>query len=146
MLDEIKKTFTKAQKSHLVLIFLFIIFLLFDVKVPNVVASLVDTTLGNVVVIGSALSLFYSKNNVLAVIGLVVAYELIRKSAGVYGLMNYVPTQEKKDRIMNSFNENIKHSTLEEEMVSNILPMVSGSVPDANYEPVLDHQHNATSV
>ena len=146
MLDEIKKTFTKAQKSHLVLIFLFIIFLLFDVKVPKIVASLVDTTLGNVVVIGSALSLFYSKNNVLAVIGLVVAYELIRKSAGVYGLMNYVPTQEKKDRIMNSFNENIKHSTLEEEMVNNILPMVSGTISDANYEPVLDHQHSATAV
>jgi len=146
MLDEIKKTFTKAQKSHLVLIFLFIIFLLFDVKVPNVVASLVDTTLGNVVVIGSALSLFYSKNNILAVIGLVVAYELIRKSSGVYGLMNYVPTQDKKDSLMNSFNENIKHSTLEEEMVTNMLPMVSGHISDANYEPVLDHLHNATSV
>ena len=55
MLADIKKTITKAQKSHLVLIALFIIFILFDVPVPTVVSSLVDTTLGNVVVIFGAL-------------------------------------------------------------------------------------------
>lgn len=146
MLANIKKTITKAQKSHLVLIALFIIFILFDVPVPTVVSSLVDTTLGNVVVIFGALSLFYCKNNVLAVLGLVVAYELIRRSAGIYGLLNHVPTQENKDKIMNSFNENIKHSTLEEEMVSNILPLVSGPVGTPNYEPVLDNLYSATSL
>lgn len=146
MLADIKKTITKAQKSHLVLIALFIIFILFDVPVPTVVSSLVDTTLGNVVVIFGALSLFYCKNNVLAVLGLVVAYELIRRSAGIYGLLNHVPTQENKDKIMNSFNENIKHSTLEEEMVSNILPLVSGPVGTPNYEPVLDNLYSATSL
>lgn len=146
MLADIKKTITKAQKSHLVLIALFIIFILFDVPVPTVVSSLVDTTLGNVVVIFGALSLFYCKNNVLAVLGLVVAYELIRRSAGIYGLLNHVPTQENKDKMMNSFNENIKHSSLEEEMVSNILPLVSGPVGTPNYEPVLDNLHSATSL
>jgi hypothetical protein len=146
MLADIKKTITKAQKSHLVLIALFIIFILFDVPVPTVVSSLVDTTLGNVVVIFGALSLFYCKNNVLAVLGLVVAYELIRRSAGIYGLLNHVPTQENKDKMMNSFNENIKHSTLEEEMVSNILPLVSGPVGTPNYEPVLDNLYSATSL
>jgi hypothetical protein len=146
MLADIKKTITKAQKSHLVLIALFIIFILFDVPVPRVVSSLVDTTLGNVVVIFGALSLFYCKNNVLAVLGLVVAYELIRRSAGIYGLLNHVPTQENKDKMMNSFNENIKHSTLEEEMVSNILPLVSGPVGTPNYEPVLDNLYSATSL
>jgi hypothetical protein len=146
MLADIKKTITKAQKSHLVLIALFIIFILFDVPVPRVVSSLVDTTLGNVVVIFGAISLFYCKNNVLAVLGLVVAYELIRRSAGIYGLLNHVPTQENKDKMMNSFNENIKHSTLEEEMVSNILPLVSGPVGTPNYEPVLDNLYSATSL
>jgi len=146
MLADIKKTITKAQKSHLVLIALFIIFILFDVPVPTVVSSLVDTTLGNVVVIFGAISLFYCKNNVLAVLGLVVAYELIRRSAGIYGLLNHVPTQENKDKMMNSFNENIKHSTLEEEMVSNILPLVSGPVGTPNYEPVLDNLYSATSL
>ena len=119
---------------------------MFDVPVPTVVSSLVDTTLGNVVVIFGALSLFYCKNNVLAVLGLVVAYELIRRSAGIYGLLNHVPTQENKDKMMNSFNENIKHSTLEEEMVSNILPLVSGPVGTPNYEPVLDNLYSATSL
>jgi hypothetical protein len=146
MLADIKKTITKSQKSHLVLISLFVIFILFDLPVPRVVSSLVDTTLGNVVVIFGALSLFYCKNNVLAVLGLVVAYELIRRSAGIYGLLNHVPTQENKDKMMNSLNENIKHSTLEEEMVSNILPIVSGSVATPNYEPVLDNLHSATSL
>lgn len=146
MLADIKKTITKAQKSHLFLIALFIIFILFDLPVPRVVSSLVDTTLGNVVVIFGALSLFYCKNNVLAVLGLVVAYELIRRSAGIYGLLNHVPSQENKDKIMNSFNENINHSTLEEEMVSNILPLVSGPVGTPNYEPVLDNLYSATSL
>ena len=146
MLDDIKKTLNKAQRSHLLLIALFVIFILFDLQVPNVVASLVDTTLGNVVVIIGAMSLFYCKNNVLAVLGLVVAYELIRRSAGIYGLLNHVPTQENKDKMMNSFNENIKHSTLEEEMVSNILPLVSGPVGTPNYEPVLDNLYSATSL
>ena len=146
MLDDIKKTITKAQKNHLVLIALFVIFILFDVRVPNAVASLVDTTLGNVVVIGAAMSLFYCKNKVLAVMGLVVAYEIIRRSAGVYGLVNHVPTQEQKDKMMNSFNENIQHNTLEEEMVSNILPMVSGAVSSPKYEPVLDNLHSASSL
>ena len=146
MLDDIKKTLNKAQRSHLLLIALFVIFILFDLQVPNVVASLVDTTLGNVVVIIGAMSLFYCKNNVLAVLGLVVAYELIRRSSGIYGLLNHVPTQHQKDKMMNSFNENIQHSTLEEEMVSNILPLVSGPVGTPNYEPVLDNLYSATSL
>jgi len=98
MLDTIKKAFTKAQKSHLLLSVLFIIFLLFDIQIPRVIASLVDTTLGNVAVVIASLSLFYTKNNVLAVLGLVVAYEIIRRSSGVYGLMNHVPTQAQKDK------------------------------------------------
>lgn len=146
MLDTIKKAFTKAQKSHLLLSVLFIIFLLFDIQIPRVIASLVDTTLGNVAVVIASLSLFYTKNNVLAVLGLVVAYEIIRRSTGVYGLMNHVPTQAQKDKMMEKMNENIKHSSLEEEMVSKILPVVSGDFLPPKYEPVLDNLYNATSL
>ena len=146
MLDTIKKAFTKAQKSHLLLSVLFIIFLLFDIQIPRVIASLVDTTLGNVAVVIASLSLFYTKNNVLAVLGLVVAYEIIRRSTGVYGLMNHVPTQGQKDKMMEKMNENIKHSSLEEEMVSKILPVVSGDFLPPKYEPVLDNLYNAISL
>ena len=146
MLDEIKKKIFKFQKSHLVLTLLFIVYLVFNIQLPRPLASLVDTTLGNVVVVVAALSLFYSKNNVLAVLGVIVAYEIIRRSSGVYGLINSVPTQANKDRLLEKFNEDNKNYTLEEEMVSNILPLVSGSVMPPKYEPVLDNLYSATSV
>lgn len=146
MLQDIKKTFNKIQKSHLALSVLFILYLLLDIQLPKALASMVDTTLGNLVVIVAALSLFYSKNNVLAVLGLVVAYELIRRSSGVYGLMNHVPTQNQKDKMLEKLNEDNKPYTLEEEMVSNILPLVSGDIMPPKYDPVLDDLHNATSL
>ena len=125
---------------------MFIVYLVFNIQLPRPLSSLVDTTLGNVVVVVAALSLFYSKNNVLAVLGVIVAYEIIRRSSGVYGLINNVPTQYNKDRLLEKFNEDNKNYTLEEEMVSNILPLVSGSVMPPKYEPVLDNLHSATSV
>ena len=146
MLETIKKTLTKFQKSHIALAVLFILYLILDIHLPKPIASMVDTTLGNVIVVIAALSLFYVKNNIVAVLGLVVAYEMIRRSSGVFGLMNHVPTQAQKDKIMEKLNDKIVHETLEEEMASNILPLVSGESGPSTYEPVLDNIYSATAV
>ena len=69
----------KKNNSHSLLAVLLVIFTVFDLRVPSEMANLLDTLLGRVVVIGAALSLLFV-NPLLGVLGVVAAYELLRRS------------------------------------------------------------------
>ena len=90
------------DKHHLVLTILLSVFILFDIKVPLVLAELVDNPLGKIVV--AALSLCLLSVNALAgVIGLIAAYVLIQRSGdstGTIATKNYLPT-DRRSKIIN---------------------------------------------
>jgi len=80
------KLLLKEVKSHeLVVGAILIIYILAGVPTPGFLADLVDTTIGTIVVIVLACSLFVSVHPVLGVIGLVAAYELLKRSGSATG-------------------------------------------------------------
>jgi hypothetical protein len=89
----------KRNMSQLMLVVLFIIYLVIGLKMPEPVANVIDSQGGKIVVALVALLLFGYSNPILGVLGIMVAYQLIRSSSektGMAALEQFYPTEEKK--------------------------------------------------
>ena len=142
------KSLQQENPQHMVLIVVLALFVLLDVDVPKPVANLVDTSLGNLAVMGAVLSLFMSKNPVLGIMGLIAGYELIKRSNDFqlpHAISKYVPSEKNKQKILSEMNE--VPVTLEEEVVRKMVPRGEGKpLSKGTYKPILNDTHNATSV
>jgi hypothetical protein len=141
--------FKKQNISQLLLSILFVIYLIMGYKTPEPLASWIDTLAGKVVVIVIALSLFVIVHPILGVLGLLVAYDLIRRSSvasGTDALKKYLPTQEKVDSQFTAFNQ--FPYTLEKEVVAKMAPISNSgySINKASYKPLLDNTHEALPI
>jgi hypothetical protein len=143
--------FKKQNISQLLLSILFVIYLIMGYKTPEPLASWIDTLAGKVVVIVIALSLFVIVHPILGVLGLLVAYDLIRRSSvasGTDALKKYLPTQEKVDSQFTAFNQ--FPYTLEQEMVKKMAPLNKSNEfyggPGQDYKPVLDNTRDAAYI
>jgi hypothetical protein len=140
------RTMTKVDIAILVL---FIIYLASDIEMPETIAAYIDSPIGMVGVLLVALFLFMHYNPILGVIGLFVAYEVVRRSARMNNrvpMMTYVPTQAKKDSELAEMNPVIP-TTLEEEMVAQMAPIGQSSLityVSSEYKPVAENVHNAS--
>jgi hypothetical protein len=146
-MDALKDLLKKEKMGQVLLSIVFIIYLIMGYKTPEVVANMVDNILGKTVVVIVAILLFSCCNPILGVLGLVVAYELIRRSeikTGNHALRNYMPTEEKKASCLNAFNQ--FPYTLEQEMVSKMAPIQHTVSSDAPYVPILDNNYDATPI
>lgn len=115
---------------------------------PEPIANMIDTMTGKVVVFIVVVYLFLYANPILAVLGLFVGYDLIRRSAmttGLDALAAYMPTEKKKFSQFTAFNQ--FPYTLEQEMVKKMAPVTSG-VPlgKASYVPLLDNLYDASPI
>ena len=135
----------KKDQHHYVLAALLIIFIVSDVKVPNAVAELVDSTLGKIVVAIVALSLF-SSHPVVGAIGLVAAYQLIMRSQGMAATQQYIPSEHKKSQALSAMNQ--FPVTVEEEVIANQIPYVFKRKGGAGspYKGVQDKLHGAAKL
>jgi hypothetical protein len=140
-MDKLKNLFLKGNKYQLVLIVLFVLYILLDIKTPENLAYLFDNMFGQIVVILGALALFLNSHPVVGVLGFFVAYELIRRSSistGTYAVQKYVPTEETKADEMVEMNTPYT-KTVEEEVIDNMIPLVGPSDNSTpSYKPVLD--------
>ena len=142
-MEKLLKSLMK-DKHHLLLSVLLSVFVVLDVKVPLVLAELVDNPVGKIVVVLIALSLL-SMNTLLGVISLIAAFVLIQRSeqvTGSEGEQKYLPTEVKKSEHLSAMNQ--FPVTVEEEVISNMLPMtnrIDTSAPE--YKPVLNELHDA---
>ena len=134
------KTLTKLDLAVLAV---FVMYLVFPMKTPDMLANVVDTTLGMVTVFAVAVYLFYYANPVIAVVFLFVAYELMRRSSkqtGKAAIDVHTPTQAKKDVTMKAMNPP-KKETLEEEIVDKMAPVGHSDMSVYNattYKPVAE--------
>ena len=145
ILKELNK-FSKQKENVLALVF--ILYILMDVPTPPLVVDFVKETYGNLVIILLIVVMFLFLNPIVAILGLVAGYELIKRSqlqAGVFK-QNLLPsTEEKKFKQFESFNHIPK--TLEEEVVRKMAPMTSSTgVSSQNYKPVLDKSVASSSL
>ena len=95
------------------------------------------------------ISLFIYANPIVAVLSLLVAFDLIRRSSlttGIDALARYAPTEQHKMSQFTAFNQ--FPYTLEQEVVKKMAPILQGgyTMSKATYKPVLEQQHDAALI
>jgi hypothetical protein len=147
-MDSITKL-SKENMGQLVLIIFFIIYLIMGYRTPEPLAELIDTLLGKIVVIGLAIYLLTITHPVLGVLGVFVAFDLIRRSSmttGNHALDKYLPTERKKVTEMTAMNQ--FPYTLEQEVVKKMAPIhkYESVMDNPTYTPILENQYDAASI
>ena len=138
--------FEKKNMPQLALSVLFILFLVMGYQLPENIASIIDTTLGKIVVAIVALALFAYGNPVLGVLALLVAYQLIKGASirtGMAGLEEFYPTEAKKWSPFTSTNQ--FPYTLEQEVVKNMTTQkFNTEYVKPPFKPILEDTHDAS--
>ena len=133
----------QKEKHHSLLGLLLMLFIIFDIKIPSDLANLVDTIVGKTVVILVIFSLL-TYNKFVGVLAIVAGYLLIMRSMNSTGKKNmkYLETEEKKFTKMKSFN--VKHkTTVEEDVINNMLPMTNNVNVESGFKPIQGNLHSA---
>ena len=148
-MEYLKNLFEKKNILQLFLAILFILYLILGFKMPHQVADNIDTNAGKLIIVLLALILFSMSNPIVGILGIIVAYELIKRSSistGSAALEKYYPTEEKKWSPFSAHHQ--FPYTLEQEMVKKMAParhFNTHSKP-TTFKPVLDEQHDAAPV
>jgi hypothetical protein len=147
-MEYIDNLLEKRNMSQLLLVILFIIYLTMGFKMPDPVANIIDSSAGKVVVALVALLLFGYSNPILGVLGIMVAYQLIKTSSektGMAALEKYYPTEEKK---WSPFTPTHQFPyTLEQEVVKQMASQkFNSNYVKAPYRPMLDDTHDAAMI
>ena len=130
---------------ELVLGSLFVLYLVMGYQMPDQLATIVDSTIGKIVVVLVALMLFAYSNPILGILALLVAYQLIKSSSvktGMAGLEEYYPTESKKWTPFTPTNQ--FPYTLEQEVVKKMASQkFNTEYVKAPFKPILDDTHDA---
>ena len=135
------------QSQEILLGTLFVIYFILGYPVPEPLAELISSMGGNIVVGLIALSLFFLVNPVIAIIGLLVAVDLIMKSNVVMGkpaMQQYMPSEKQKESDLNKFNQ--FPYTLEQEIVALRTVKQPAITTQPSFKPMLESDGNAASV
>jgi hypothetical protein len=128
-----------------ILIGLLSVFLVIGNPIPQPLHSMIDTQLGIVVVIIVALSLF-AFSPVLGVVGLLVAYQVIRKT-GTFAIGMYAPSEEKKWKTSEK-DYNRPSESLEQDVIRTMAPIIEPSLGASvgDFAPSLDDTYDAAEL
>lgn len=144
-MDSLKDLFTKKNMPELVLTSLFVLYLVMGYQMPEQAATIVDSTIGKIVVVLVALMLFAYSNPILGILALLVAYQLIKSASvktGMAGLEEYYPTESKKWTPFTPTNQ--FPYTLEQEVVKKMASQkFNTEYVKAPFRPILDDTHDA---
>lgn len=143
-MDYFSTLFEKKNMPQL-LVILFALYLVIGYEIPEGVATIIDSSIGKIVIAVVALMLFAYSNPVLGVLALLVAYQLIRSASvktGMAGLEEYYPTEAKK---WSPFTPTHQFPyTLEQEVVKNMTTQkFNTEYVKAPFRPSLDDTHDA---
>lgn len=146
-MDSFSSLFKKENMGELLLSIIFIIYLIMGYKTPEPVANLVDTLIGKVLILMAVIYLFSKSNPILAILGLFVAFDLVRRSSmatGIDALKKYAPTEANKMSQFSAFNQ--FPYTLEQEVVSKMAPIVkTGPIFNKpTFHPMIENLHDAS--
>ena len=148
-MNSFSSLFQKEHMGELLLAIIFIIYLIMGYKTPQSVANIVDTIVGKIIVFGIVIYMFTNSNPILAVLTLMVAFDLVRRSyvaSGNYGINNYMPSEGTKSGQFTAMNQ--FPYTLEQEVIKKMVPTFNpgNSLSAASFKPILGDLHSATHV
>ena len=127
-----RDSFKTCHKHEMLLTVLLVLYIILNVPTPDVIASYVDTPLGNIAVVLIALSFFTHSHPLVGVLGLFAAYMLIRRSSSSSAIEAYIansPSEQRKSEELSAFNQ--FPVTLEEQMVALRAPLADTEVGSA---------------
>lgn len=127
------------KNREMILTVLFMLFLVFDVKLPYTLNSFLNTLFGKGIILATVAYLFVKTSPVLGILSIFVAYKLL----DTVKMISYLPSQRKMDEAIASYQP--VHDTLEEEIISNIKPHTI-STSASPYNAVMSDTHNAERV
>ena len=133
------KLFKKDEQYNYFIVALLIIYIVFNVETPELFAHYIDTLIGKVVVVMLALCVFMRTDKLVGILTIVAAYELIKRSGkktGKEAMDRFIPSETRKCNSMNAFNN--FPVTLEEQMVSKLVPLAGGLSGPSSYKPVMN--------
>jgi len=151
-------TLLRKEKQHeMVLLVVLVIYIMFDISTPSMLAEYIDTVYGNIMVVVLALTLFLSTHPVIGILGLFSAYELIKRSkhnasgpSSLNALIHQVaPGESYRSKYMEA-TQATYNSNLEDSLVSQV-PMLSAQSPanyrdaNSNFQPIYADDHSAVS-
>ena len=125
-----------------VLLIIFIIYLVLGLRMPTMVAELIDSLVGKVVLLLMVIYLFVNTNPLLGILSVWVAYDLMRRSTS---FSEYAPSET--NNMLNPYNR--YPYTLEQEMVKKMAPMVTNagsSFDKPSYKPTMDDLRDAATL
>ena len=135
-----------ASPLEVILFVVFVAYLVFQPSTPPVLSPFIDNLAGTIIVISIALYMFLYMHPILGVLGIFVAYELIRRtSTKTIAMVQYTPEQPKKDLEMKRMNPP-KEKTLEESMVDKMAPVGNGGTIVTDFAPISDDLYGASMV
>jgi hypothetical protein len=150
-MDTFNKLMRQEKQHEMVIFVLLILYIVFTPSVPQALAEYAESTIGQVVVVILAITLFLSTNPVVGILGFLAAYEFIRRASrvtGVYGIETFSPTEKKKQEVMTAMNPP-PAKTLEEELVDNLVPISPnvdiGMTDGGSFQPVLGPLYGAVA-
>jgi hypothetical protein len=144
----VKKTINvnNMMGGQFVLLIIFIVYIVFNVPTPEPIASLIDSTLGYVIIIALFALMAVNLNPIVTLIGVFAIYLLFKRSSistGSLAMTKFLPTENVKGQYLNAFNQ--FPVTLEEEVVQQMAPLQPGPpMGPKTFTPVLDNIHDAT--
>ena len=132
---------------EIILFIVFVVYILFPINTPDFLIPIINSSFGLAIILIATLYLFFYTTPILAVLSILVAYEIMRRSnktqtiqSNVYVQDYQPPSQEKKDDKMMDMNP-AKVETLEEEVILSMAP-IGKSDPstymETSYKPIAD--------
>jgi len=140
------KSVTNVETAIIVM---FILYLALPVGLPDMLANLVDSPMGTIGIFVLSVYLFFNANPLIAVLFVLVAYELFRRSSNATGkaaMIKYTPTQARKDEKMKKMNP-VKTVSLEEEVVEQMAPVGKSDISVftvSTFKPVAENVGSAS--
>lgn len=116
---------------EIILFIIFVVYLVFQIPTPGFLIPLIDSPLGLGIIILTTIYTFFYTTPILAILSVLVAYELLRRSSVISSIKypySYpitppsTPSQHQKDVIIKQMNP-VKKVTLEEEVVQVMAPL-----------------------
>ena len=136
------------NRHHQLLLIVMVIYIMFNIQTPQLLASVIDNIYGNIGVLVVAVYLIMKVNPVVGIVALYAAYELIQRSSGMTGsagIQKYLPSQLTQNKHLTAFNQ--FPITLEEEVVKQMAPLVETNGPShLQYIPASDNTYSAMSI
>ena len=140
------KLFTKKHMLDLILGAILILYIVFPINTPPTLANLINTPIGIIVIIIITISLFSIIHPIIAIIGLLAAFELLHRSKiNFFENPNKVYNNISKPIPQNDFATiNTLPVTLEEEIIKQRVPLVNSDyiTTSATYKPILETDNN----